>query len=78
MQFSQSQCNLIPQVQILIRHDPYFIKLMLFGFLLVQSEGRNFYFMKFLYVPHFIVFSVYEMPSSQMSAAGNFCLLIIW
>jgi hypothetical protein len=62
VQFSHSQCNLIPQVQILIRQDPYFIKLMLYGFLLVQSEGGNFNFMKFLYLPHCIVFSMYEVP----------------
>jgi hypothetical protein len=41
VQFSQSQCNLIPRVQILIRQDPYLIKLMLCGFLLAQSEGGN-------------------------------------
>jgi hypothetical protein len=79
VKFSQSQCNLIPQVQILIRQDPYFIKLMLWcGFLLAQSEGGNFNFMKFLYLPNCIVFSMYEMTGSQVPAAGNFCLLIIW
>jgi len=80
-QFSQSQCNLIPQVHILIRQDPYIVKLMLYGFLVAQSEGGNFNFMKFLYRPHCIVFSSSEMPGSQISAAypvnslGNWSLI---
>jgi hypothetical protein len=51
---------------------------MLYGFFLPQSEGGNFNYMEFLYLPYCIVFSMYEIPGSQISAAGNFCLLIIW
>jgi hypothetical protein len=51
---------------------------MLYGFLLAQYEGGNFNFVKFLYLPNCIVFSMYDMTGSQVPAAGNFCLLIIW
>jgi hypothetical protein len=67
VQFFQSRCNLMPQVQILIREDLYFKKLIFCSFLLAQTEGENFSF-----IQRCIVFSMDEMPGSQISAAGNF------